>query len=343
MADLARREKIVALQADRSASAATGALPERDERMRFQAVVVLVVTVVFASWAHAQAPPASPLVINQPATPRTAALGNAWVAGRDHEVVFYNPAQLIGARAELDVSVARIGSDSTMTTFGSAYAAGKWSLTLGWGVQVLRFSTDAIAPYPYTPDVLLSSGAADGFSSLFVVGGAVVFKGFRLGAAGKYVMESGSAAFATPGSALESRGALVADIGVARNLWGGVIAGSVQNLGGAADDSSQLAIPKQALIGWSTMKQVGPLDLGIVTQVTLRDEWTSPAGGIEVGYSWIEGYNLACRVGARRPEASAEFPLAFGAAFTADRLTIEYAVRFFDGGRTANGVTVRWR
>jgi len=343
MADLVCREKIVALQPDRSASAATGALPERDESMRFPAVVVLVVTIVFASWAHAQAPPAAPLVLGQPTSPRTAALGNAWVAGRDHEVVFYNPAQLIGARAELDVSVARIGSDSTMATFGSAYAAGKWSLTLGWGVQVLRFSADAVTPNPYAPDVLLSSGPVDGFSSLFVVGGAVAFKGFRLGAAGKYVMESGSPPFAVPGSALASRGALVADIGVARDLWGGVIAGSVQNLGRTVDDGSRLTIPRQALIGWSTTRQAGPLDLGLVTQVTLRDEWTSPAAGLEVGYSWIEGYNIACRVGARRPETAAEFPLAFGAAFTADRLTIEYAVRFFDGGRTANGVTVRWR
>jgi hypothetical protein len=62
-----------------------------------------------------------------------------------------------------------------------------------------------------------------------------------------------------------------------------------------------------------------------------------------VGYSWIQGYNVAFRIGARRPETTAEHPLAFGAAFTADRLTLEYAIRIFDGGRTSNGVTVRWR
>jgi len=39
----------------------------------------------------------------------------------------------------------------------------------------------------------------------------------------------------------------------------------------------------------------------------------------------------------------AEKPLALGAALTVDRLTVEYAVRFFDGGRSANGVTLRWR
>jgi hypothetical protein len=145
------------------------------------------------------------------------------------------------------------------------------------------------------------------------------------------------------GSPLVYRGALVADIGVARNLWGGVIGGSVQNLGGGADDGTGLVVPTQVLIGWSTTKRAGPLDLGVVTQVTVRDGWASPGAGLEMGYTWIEGYNIAFRVGAQRPEAASEYPLAFGLAFTADRLTFEYAIRIFDGGRTANGVTVRWR
>jgi hypothetical protein len=64
---------------------------------------------------------------------------------------------------------------------------------------------------------------------------------------------------------------------------------------------------------------------------------------LEVGYSWLEGYAATFRIGARRAETDAEKPLSLGAAFSADRLTLEYAVRFFDGGRTANGVTIRWR
>ena len=41
---------------------------------------------------------------------------------------------------------------------------------------------------------------------------------------------------------------------------------------------------------------------GLYTQVTMRQGWTAPAGGLEFGYSWIEGYNVALRAGARRPE-----------------------------------------
>jgi hypothetical protein len=311
--------------------------------MRVRIGLAVAASLLFASLAFAQAPPSGPLLLRLPVTPRAAALGNAWVAGSNREVLFYNPAQIIGARGAFDVSFVRFGADATMATIGSAYAAGKFSLTLGWGAEILRFSTDAAAGYPYSPDVLRSKGSSDAMSALFAVGGAFVYKGFRIGAAGKYAYDSVAAASAVVDGRPQSHSALVADLGVARNLWGGVIGGSVQNLGGVPKDDAPLAIPRQGLVGWSTQRQAGPLDLGIYTQVTMRRGWTSPGAGLEVGYSWIDGYNVTLRVGARRPETTTEFPVAFGAAVTADRLTIEYALQIFDGGRTANGVTVRWR
>src|SRR5213592_2395390 len=92
--------------------------------------------------ANAQAPTTPPLVLHMPSSARTAALGNAWVAGRDAEVLFYNPAQLIGSRSEVAVSVSRPGKGGTSISAGSAYAGGKWSLTLGWGVHALGFNVD---------------------------------------------------------------------------------------------------------------------------------------------------------------------------------------------------------
>jgi len=59
--------------------------------------LIATVGLVWPVRAYAQTP-AGPLLLLVPATPRTAALGNAWVAGRDQDVLFYNPAQLIGAR-----------------------------------------------------------------------------------------------------------------------------------------------------------------------------------------------------------------------------------------------------
>ena len=55
-----------------------------------------------------------------PSSARTMALGNAWVAGRDAEVLFYNPAQLIGARPDIAVSVIRPGKAGTGVSAASA-------------------------------------------------------------------------------------------------------------------------------------------------------------------------------------------------------------------------------
>ena len=313
--------------------------------MRRMACLLALIAFGLPAESFAQAPSVGPLLLVLPATPRTAALGNAWVAGRDQDVLFYNPAQLIGARQGLDLSLTRHGSDGTSATVGSIYAAGKWSLTLGWGVQFADFKTSPARPYPYASDVLLEKGPASGTSALIAVGGAVTYKGFRFGGAGKYATDRVS----MPTGLIDARspinhGVLVADIGVARNIVGGVGGVSVQNLGGWSNgDGTGIKPPRQVLLGWSMTRVAGPLDIGVFSQLTVRDEWTAPAGGLEIGYGWIEGYYVALRVGAKRPESGPEHPFSFGAAITADRLTIEYGVQLFEGGRAANGVTIRWR
>lgn len=287
--------------------------------------------------------PAGPLLLLVPATPRTAALGNAWVAGRDQDVLFYNPAQLIGARPGLDLSITRHGGEGTTWGLGSVYVGGKWSLTLGWGAQFADFSPSPDLAYPYGPDVLLARGQASGSSALAAVGGAITFKGFRIGAAGKYAADHVAMPAGAEASTIDEH-AWVLDAGVAKNMFGGVGAASIQNLrGGSYDGEPRLALPRQVLLGWSRQRQAGQLDLGIYTQVLVRDGWVSPSGGLEAGYSWLEGYYIALRVGGRRPDADSERPVAFGAAFTADRVTVEYGVQFFEGGRATNGVTIRWR
>jgi hypothetical protein len=278
------------------------------------------------------APLPGPVVLQLPSSARTAALGGAWVAGRDHDVIFYNPAQLVGnSRPGVDLTLLRYGPESTLKSIASSYAGGKWSLTLGWGAQLVNFASEPF-PYPRSVDALLADAPSSNTSSLVAVGGAILVKGFRAGIAGKYVSEP-------------DRHALLADIGVARNQLGGVLAFSVQNLGGgsADDDDVNADIPTQFTYGYSVVRPVRALDVGLFTQMTHRSGWTSPAAGVEVGYSWIEGYTVSLRAGARRPERGVQQPATLGAALTVDRLSVEYAVQFFEGGRTANGITVRWR
>jgi hypothetical protein len=258
-----------------------------------------------------------PVVLQIPVSARVAALGNAWVAGRDQDVVFSNPAQLVGARPDLGLSLAHLGPERTMGALSSVYAAGKLSFTLGWGA------------------VLLEHGDANNPSALGVVGGAVTYKGFRAGASGKYLSDNQSAS---------TRHAWLSDIGIARNLFGGAVAASLQNVGfGEVNGTAGATIPKRVAVGWSAVKQAGPLDLGLFTQIAMRKDHTSPAAGIEIGYGWIEGYLITFRAGARRTELADEHRGSVGAALTADRLTIEYALQGFDEGNRAQLVTMRWR
>lgn len=245
-----------------------------------------------------QAPPLpGPLLLQLPSSARTAALAGAWVAGRDHDVIFHNPAQLVGnVRPGVDLSLIRYGPASTSKSLASSVALGKWSLTLGWGVQLIDLAPEATA-YPRKVDVLLRDASSTSTSALMAVGGAVQIKGFRAGITGKYVSE------------LEQH-ALLADIGVARNQLGGVLALSVQNLGGgsADDEEANADIPTQFSYGYSIAKAVKALDVGLYTQMMHRRGSALPAAGVEVGYSWIEGYIVSVRAGVRRPERGSTTP-----------------------------------
>src|SRR4030095_5929153 len=181
-------------------------------------VVALLIACAWPAMAYAQAPSTPPLVLHLPSSARTSALGNAWVAGRDAEVIFYNPAQLIGSRSEIAVSVQRPGSAGTSVSAASAYTGGRWSLTLGWGVHALGFNVDPAAAYPYSPDVLYSRGDAQGQSLLLAFGGAVAYKGLRMGGAVKYLSDSATTAPGIAPPVSISQKTWLADVGVAKTM-----------------------------------------------------------------------------------------------------------------------------
>jgi hypothetical protein len=311
------------------------------KRLSFSVVVLIAFNAVPAL---AQAPASGPLVLHFPTSARTAALADAWVAGRDFDVIFRNPAQIIGTRATLDVALARNGPASKMLSSGAIYAAGPRSLTFGWGVQILGFSASPTASYPFDPDITLESGSRNGTSLLATVGGALVIKGFRVGVAGKYVSDVVATSPAVINPVRVNQHRILADFGIARNFLGGAAAIAVQNIGRhTRHDNLFLRVPRQIAVGYSQTRGAGPLDLGLFSQVAVRKGWWSPALGVEAGYGWIEGLNVMLRAGVRRPETEREKPYTLGAAFTFDHLVTEYAVRFFDGGKAAHGVTLRWR
>jgi hypothetical protein len=272
----------------------------------------IALALLVCAWPAAARAQTQPTILDSPVSARVAALGNAWVAGRDQDVVFSNPAQLIGVRTDFNASLARLSGSTSMGALTSAFAGGKLSFTLGWG------------------GVLVTRGDDRPTSTLAVIGGAVQYKGFRGGVSGKYVSDP----FAT-----RHGQAILMDFGLARNFLSGAAAVSFQNVGVKHDTD----IRKQAAIGWSVLRPAGPLDLGLYTQVTMRKDWTAPAAGLEASYSWLEGYLVTLRAGLKRAEDPSEKPVSLGAAFGLDRISLEYALQMFDNSRRAHRMTIRWR
>ncbi|MEA3245518.1 MAG: hypothetical protein U9Q74_05120 [Gemmatimonadota bacterium] len=311
--------------------------------MKRTATAAIAAVALAAGVARAQ--DAGPIALLLPKGARAASLGNAWVAGRDEYVIFHNPA-LINATSGFGLTVLQFAVDARAVSAASAETVG--SVTLGWGVQFVDFSTPrANATYPFSPADLTLRGDADLFSLVAVAAGQSTYRNFRIGVAAKYAEDAAPAESPSNGLLVTpTRGsAFLADVGVSHALWTGTAGLAVQNIGhpyrlGAA----RYAVPTQAALGWTVQKQWGPLDIGYATQLLARREgWLGAAGGVEVGWSWIEGYNIAGRVGARRTETPGERPVGLGASFTADRLTVDYGVNLFEGNTAAHYITVRWR
>jgi hypothetical protein len=170
------------------------------------------------------------------------------------------------------------------------------------------------------------------------VGIAQAFKGIRFGVAGKYAEQEFG------GSRLE-RG--LVDLGVSKVVFGSYTVGAaVQNLGQDADllpGPVEAELPRQATFGVSRGGSVGEFDLfGTAAVSWVRSNTLAPAGGLEVNYSWLSGYNIALRAGARRPLPGEEAFTA-GAGFTMDRLSIDYALETLSGGRVGNRLGLRIR
>lgn len=307
------------------------------------ASTILAATVLISGAARAQ--DAGPIALLLPKGARATSLGNAWVAGRDEYVIFHNPA-LMNATSGFGLTVAQFAVDARAVSAATATTVG--SVTLGWGVQIVDFSTPRTnATYPFAPADLTLDGDADLVSVVVVAAGQSTYRNFRLGVAAKYAEDAAPAE--SPASGLlvtPSRGsAFMADAGVSHALWTGTAGLALQNIGhpyrlGAA----RYELPTQVALGWSAQKQWGPLDFGYATQVLARrGGWVGAGGGVELGWSWIEGYTVAGRIGARRTETPAERPVGLGASVTADRLTVDYGVNLFAGNTAAHYVTVRWR
>ena len=294
--------------------------------------IVLSAQTLMAPVVAAQARGEAPLVLRLPSSARIAAMANVGIAANDGDALLYNPGMLNGARG-MAVSLQRYGSFGTAGAFGTATQIGV--LNVGVGAQFVDWTVpsgtawgDAVRPGATR---LADSGGVAASSSAFTVGVARAVKGARIGANLKYAEDRFGA---------QHDGTFAFDFGVTMPLGPANFAIVAQNLGpGLNIGGVNGMLPRRVGVGYGG--GMYPLyerfDLGAQMQLMLEgNSFLRPAGGIEVGYVPIEGVAIVVRSGVRLPREKDESLVTGGLGLTLDRISIDYALEPFRGGRPAS-------
>ncbi len=259
-------------------------------------------------------------VLRLPSSTRALGMGNVGVAGRDDDVVFYNPAQLAVARGstlsgERHSESLIAGALSSATAFSSG----------GVGVGALFSRTNT-----YEPQFLIPVTSVVGTAAI-----AQVVKGVRVGLAGKYLGEQRQFQYGSR---------TMADVGLARGFRQYFTAGlAVQNIG-IVGHTGLDPTPTSATLGASGSGPLGPYDVMLTTAVSFddHDHRARVAGGGEIAWSWLNGYSIALRAGGRDPVPGSHAFTA-GAGFVVDRISLDYALETTSGSRAAHRIGLRLR
>lgn len=276
---------------------------------------------------------------------RGLALGDANAAGRDDDVIFYGPAQLAVAR----------GTSVAGERYGPVLASGTVATTarlatggVGVGAQVMEGrNTESCLARPVLPNGQPPAKVIT--RALGVVGAAQTFKRYRFGVAVKYAAEQVDQTRISE---------LLVDAGVSHDFTLGDVvpltaAVSMQSIGPDPTRAIELGVPRRALLGLASGGPLGPIDLGIAAQAgvehigaantSVRNRPTV-GGGVEIGYTWLDGYSVALRAGVRTAYAyELNGHLTGGAGLVLDRLAVDYALEDIAGRRFAHRVGIRLR
>lgn len=309
--------------------------------MRISQITLSAVTVLTVS-APATAQRVGPLVLGVPAGTRALAMGNAGISSRTDDVIFYGPAQL-GVAEGTSVGVNRYGPASRGLSLSSAGELGSG----GYGIGAALVTYHTPGAYPFERDALTADGTTDGSAAVFMAGVAQTYWGTRFGLTAKVASEDYG-----PGR----RESVSGDIGAARDFAFKdvrfAVALAVQDIGdtgdspgpnGIAAQFQKTQLPLRATVGASTGMPVGPLDLAAALSVSApRDGTVITGGGLELGYSWLDGWDVYLRGGARTPQIGQGAATA-GAGISLDRVSLDYAAEALEGGRVAHRLSFRVR
>jgi hypothetical protein len=281
--------------------------------------------------ATAQGTTTGPLALKLSSSARMLAMGDIGVAGRDDDVIFYNPAQLFVARGT-SFSLARLSATARGGTMSTVLRLGPGAV--GFGANYLEYQRPAV--YPVSRYDVLGPGANIGTSVLGAVGYAQTYKGVRIGAAAKYALDADAA---------DRYRNVYGDVGLARDFGRYSTALSVQNLGSSLERGPvTIKVPTTATLGVGTARPLGPFDANATAGVSYsREDELTAGGGAEIGWSWLSGYSVAVRAGAHQARQNGDTELMAGFGFTADRTTLDFAAERLPGNRAGYRAGIRIR
>lgn len=279
------------------------------------------------------------------ASTRALAMGDANLAGRDDDVIFYGPAQLAVAR----------GTSFAAERYFDGLAGGTVATTqrlasggIGVGAQIVEGKNSLAClgqsslPNGDVPARTITHAQA-------AVGAALTYRRYRLGVTTHYAAEQID---------LARLSQVLLDAGASReySLTDDVpltIALGIQNFAPDPSQSAELGVPRRVALGASTGGPLGPLDVALMAEGGVEHDGTRFVGvknrpmfrgGAEIGYSWLEGYSIDLRGGARTAYSfDPNRYLTFGAGLVVDRFTFDYAAEQLEGNRLAHRFGIRLR
>lgn len=295
-----------------------------------------LVIVLLPAALTAQRSTLAPLVGQLPLGARAAAMGGTNAGSGDAEAVLTNPA-LAGMSTTTALSLARYRKGTAGAVVASSSTIGRFGV--GLAASYLDYRAFAVGGNRLSSDVLRFPGVDPSASLQAALGVSTTLKGLRMGVSAVYVEER---------LGLDRAAAVGVSAGVARRLGPGspMVGLSLQNLAPSLEFGfGEVEVPTRLALGASgAFVPLGAwfdlvLDAGVSVR---RDGFVSPAGGAELLYIPIEGFTVALRAGARRPELSRQDAFTGGAGLALDRWSLDYAWEAIRGG-AAHRIGVRLR
>lgn len=274
----------------------------------------------------------APLLLEVPASTEAMAFGNAPnLYGRDANLLFYAPAFLREASGA-SLGLQRFGSDGTLASVAGVTEQNDVGIAVG--LQYMRYGADDLVRGQDIQSVALMSGDLGVSEFVASIGFSKRYFGVEAGVVAKFVEQS------IDGSSDHTE---AFDFGLGKDLGPVMLGLTARNLGSNLEGGGEL--PSQIAIGLTSAEfQVGALDMFVTSQfLRRRDGEVIPAGGLEISYWPVRGYTFRLRAGAQRVVDDQRSPLTFGAAFTGDGITFEYAFQAFDQEGSAHRFGFRWR